>query len=217
MLRNFLEWLCPIVLWYLPTMLTISFRGFSQDDIRFLFRITNFSSHTTNNVGVNFIYELRILQYNNDCERFEIVFILIFLRSEFLQKGCWEKVAEIFFYITTHYILACIHTYIIGHYNPSIRIIDPVSHITYVMCVNFIHKWRDLQFKVDSERQIWETFHGNFIYFSEFLSEICWEEIAEEILFVFRFDGWPGTRTLAFLLISRNSISLPVWKARTVL
>ena len=35
------------------------------------------------------------------------------------------------------------------------------------MCVNFIHKWRRLQFKVDSERQIFEeTFHGNFIWLS---------------------------------------------------
>ena len=60
-------------------------------------------------------------------------------------------------------------TYIIGHYNPSVRIIDLVSHTIYVVCVNFIHKWRDLQFKVDSERQIfWETFHGNFIYSRSF-------------------------------------------------
>ena len=49
---------------------------------------------------------------------------------------------------------ANIHTYIIGHYNPSVRIIDLVSHTTCVVCVNFIHKWRDLQFKVDFERQI---------------------------------------------------------------
>ena len=41
-----------------------------------------------------------------------------------------------------------------GHYTPSVRIINLVSHTTYVVCVNFIHKWRDLQFKVDSERQI---------------------------------------------------------------
>ena len=27
-----------------------------------------------------------------------------------------------------------------GHYNPSVRIIDLVSYITYVVCVNFIHK-----------------------------------------------------------------------------
>ena len=38
-------------------------------------------------------------------------------------------------------------------------IIVLVSHTTYVVCVNFIHTWRDLQFKVDSSRQIfWETF-----------------------------------------------------------
>ena len=37
------------------------------------------------------------------------------------------------------------YTYISGHYNPSVSIIDLVSHTTYVVCVNFIHKWRDLQ------------------------------------------------------------------------
>ena len=31
-----------------------------------------------------------------------------------------------------------------------------------------------------------------------FLPEIYWEKITEEILFVFRFDVWPGARTLAF-------------------
>ena len=35
-----------------------------------------------------------------------------------------------------------IHTYIIGHYNPAARIIDLISHTTYVLCFNFIHKWR---------------------------------------------------------------------------
>ena len=38
--------------------------------------------------------------------------------------------------------------------DPSARIIDLVSHTAYVVCVNFIQKGRDLQFKVDSERQI---------------------------------------------------------------
>ena len=36
--------------------------------------------------------------------------------------------------------------YIIGPYNPS--------HNIYVVCVNFIHKWRNLQFKVESEKHI---------------------------------------------------------------
>ena len=44
-----------------------------------------------------------------------------------------------------------IHTYI--HYNLSVRIIDLVSHTTYPVRVYFIHKWRDLQFKIESERQ----------------------------------------------------------------
>ena len=92
---------------------------------------------------------------------------------------------------------------IIGHYNPSVRIIDLVSHTTYVVCVNFIHKWRELQFTVDSERQIFlRNFSWQFYLLSEFLPEICWEEIAEEILFVFHFEVWPGARTLAFRLIS---------------
>ena len=51
-------------------------------------------------------------------------------------------------------VQSCKHTYIIGPYNPSVWVIDLVSHIAYVVRVNFIHKWRELQFKVDSERQI---------------------------------------------------------------
>ena len=57
------------------------------------------------------------------------------------------------------------HTYIIGYYIPLVRIISLVSHTTFVVCVNFIHKWQGLQFKVDSELQIfWETFHGKFLF-----------------------------------------------------
>ena len=33
------------------------------------------------------------------------------------------------------------HTYLIGHYNPSVRIIDLVSQTTYVVCVILMHKW----------------------------------------------------------------------------
>ena len=56
-----------------------------------------------------------------------------------------------------------IHTYIHSNYNSSVKIIDLVYHTTYVVCVNFTLKCRDLQFKVDSEWQIfWENFHGNF-------------------------------------------------------
>ena len=56
-----------------------------------------------------------------------------------------------------------------------------------MLCVlNFIHEWRDLQFKVDFERQTLENlFMAILIYPLEFLPEICWEEVAEEIFFIF--------------------------------
>ena len=68
-------------------------------------------------------------------------------------------------------VIDYIHTYIIGHYNPSVRIIDLVSHTTYVVCVNFVHKWRHLQFKVDFERQIFlRNFSWQFYLLSEFFA-----------------------------------------------
>ena len=49
-----------------------------------------------------------------------------------------------------------------------------------ILCI----KSRNLQFKVDSERQIfWETFHGNFYLFPKVLPETFWEEIAKENIF----------------------------------
>ena len=50
--------------------------------------------------------------------------------------------------------LTYIRTYIIDHYNTSVRISGKASHTTHVACVNFIQEWRDLQFNVNSERQI---------------------------------------------------------------
>ena len=65
-------------------------------------------------------------------------------------------------------LLICIHTYVIDHYNTLVSNIDLVSHTTYVVCVNFMRKWRELQFKVDSEQHIfWETFHGSFLIYSQ--------------------------------------------------
>ena len=52
-----------------------------------------------------------------------------------------------------------LNTYIILSENnriflSSVKIIEPVSHTIYIVCVNFMHRWRDLLFKVHSERQI---------------------------------------------------------------
>ena len=54
-----------------------------------------------------------------------------------------------------------LHTYIIDHYNPSVRIIDLASDTTYVVCVNFIHKWGTCSF-------FEKLFHGNFFYSQSF-------------------------------------------------
>ena len=61
-----------------------------------------------------------------------------------------------------------------------------------------LHEWQDLQFKVDSERQIFEKlFMAILFLLSEFLPEICREEATEKMFFffIFRFDVWPGMRT----------------------
>ena len=65
-----------------------------------------------------------------------------------------------------------------------------------------------------NDRFFWETFHGNFILLSEFLPEVCWEEIAKEH---FLYSRW-GMITVLFLAKnSRTSIdwfshnSVPFW------
>ena len=51
---------------------------------------------------------------------------------------------------------------IIAHYSQDY---DVAFHTTYVVCINFMHEWRDLEFKVDSERQIFEKhFIAIFIF-----------------------------------------------------
>ena len=47
----------------------------------------------------------------------------------------------------------------------------------------------------------WRNFSQQFYLLSESLLEICWEEIAEEILFVFLFDVLPGARILSFFYL----------------
>ena len=54
-----------------------------------------------------------------------------------------------------------LHTYIIDHYS---QYYDLPSHTAYVVCINLIHKWQDLQFKVDSERQIFEMLFMTILF-----------------------------------------------------
>ena len=58
------------------------------------------------------------------------------------------------------------HTYIHNwSLQPFSQDFGLASHTAHVACVNFIRDWRDLQFNVDSERQISEKLsHGSCIY-----------------------------------------------------
>ena len=69
------------------------------------------------------------------------------------------------------------------------------SHTTHVVCVNFIRGWLDLQFNVDSERQIFEKFcHGRFIYSHKSAERMS----PKKYFWYFIFYDWPGIRTQAF-------------------
>ena len=96
-----------------------------------------------------------------------------------------------------------------GRIDPLYNVI--ASHNTHVVCLNFIRECRrDLQFNVDSERQIFfeKLFHGKFYLLSEFFQEISADfEIAEKIFFfIYCFDVWLGIRTRALRLISQHTI-----------
>ena len=51
------------------------------------------------------------------------------------------------------------------------------SDTTHVVCINFVHVWRDLQFQVNSRWQIFEKLFMVILSIrSEFFPEICWED-----------------------------------------
>ena len=67
-------------------------------------------------------------------------------------------------YVIGHYNPLYLLTYqLIGNYNPSVKIIDLISHTTDVVCDNLMHKWLHLQFKIDSELKIFWTHIFNVI------------------------------------------------------
>ena len=74
------------------------------------------------------------------------------------------------------------------------------SHTTYVVCVNFIREWRDLQFNVDSERQIFEKFfHGRFLIYSQsFCQKSAERKSPKKYFSYFIFNDWLGIRTQDF-------------------
>ena len=73
------------------------------------------------------------------------------------------------------------------------------SHTTHVVYVNFIRERRDLQFNVDSKRQIFEKlFHGSYIYTQRFCQKSAESKSPKKYFLYYIFDDWVGIRTQAF-------------------
>ena len=64
---------------------------------------------------------------------------------------------------------------------------DLASRLTYVMCFNFIRKWRDLQPKINSE---WQIFEKLFMAISFTLRVFAKNQLS--LIFRILGDVWPG-------------------------
>ena len=71
------------------------------------------------------------------------------LKDLITQADKIEKKKKYFDHFQKPYILIHIHNWAL---QPFIQDYDLASHTSYSVCVNFIHDWRELQFKIDSER-----------------------------------------------------------------
>ena len=107
-----------------------------------------------------------------------------------------QRSTETFFsYMEENRNTFIIHTYRIGRYNPSVWIIDIVSHTTYGVRVNFIY---------GGKYSFEKLFHGIFIYYQSFWQKST-ERKSPKKFFPILFWWWwgPGARTLALRLISQ--------------
>ena len=96
-------------------------------------------------------------------------------------SGRWHFKLEVVGRHCWNYISRFIHNSSLQSFSQEYGL---ASHTTHVVCVNFIHEWRDLRFNINLEWQIFEKlFHSRFILLSEFLPQICWGENADEFFF----------------------------------
>ena len=63
-----------------------------------------------------------------------------------------------------------------------------VSHITFVVCVYFVLQWRDVQFKIDSERQVFEKlFTAILCTLASFCQKSAERKTPKKYFFIFSF------------------------------
>ena len=86
-----------------------------------------------------------------------------------------------------HAYITYIHTLVITIFHSGLR---QISHTTYVLCFNYIHGWWDLQFKVDSERQIFEKLFVAFLFTLRVFARRLMKGIFFNISFSWRCLSW---------------------------
>ena len=94
-------------------------------------------------------------------------------------------------------VLLNLHTY--AHSWSFRQDYDLVSHITYIVCVKFINECLDLQFKVDSERQIFEKlFMANFCQKSTKQVQLCLLSLIPYVNIYVYTDNFVFTRSIFY-------------------
>ena len=88
--------------------------------------------------------------------------------------------------------MCIVHTYIIGHYNHSVRIMNLVSNTTYAVCVNF----ETYSLKSTPNDRFFEKLFMAILFTVRVFATNLLRGNPEEQVFVFCFDVWPGARTL---------------------
>ena len=139
---------------------------------------------------------------NNECT----VGALVCFVWNFRKKKLHMKSKKLNYKILQHKQKSWIYSYIRNWLLQSrSQNYDLISHTTYTVCANFIcvYEWLNLQFKVDSERQIFEKLFISILFTLRiFARNLLIEEVTEEIFFLYRFDIWSEVLTVALRLIS---------------
>ena len=109
----------------------------------------------------------------------------------------------LFFFFSRSYI----HTYI---HNCALQPLSQdyglASYTTYVVCINFIHKWRDLHFKVDTEQQIFEKLSWQlFIYSQRFCQTSADRKSPKKYFRIFVLMSDLGFELVPYGLISQHT------------
>ena len=99
------------------------------------------------------------------------------------------------------------NTYRIGHYNPSVRIIDLVSHTAYVVCVNFIYKLRGTYSlkSTANDRFFEKLFMAVLIYTQSFCQKSAERKSPKKYFSYFSLMSGLGLEPWLFRLISQHT------------